>query len=149
MASFDRISSEIMPGTDGGVDGDDRSTESREDYLVCIFELIEEKGYARVTDVAECLSVTQPSASAMIKRLARKGYLTHERYRGFTLTRTGHAMACNVYARRRMLTTFLESLGLPENVIEHDVHGLEHHVSRQTFEQLSLFVQVRTKLEGN
>ena len=47
------------------VGADDRSTESREDYLVCIFELIEEKGYARVANVAESLAVAEPSASAM------------------------------------------------------------------------------------
>ena len=74
-----------------GLEGDDRSTESGEDYLACIFELIEEKGYARVADVAKALSVAQPSACVMIKRLAQKGYLAREKYRGFTLTGTGQA----------------------------------------------------------
>ncbi len=121
--------------------GDEQSTETGEDYLACIFALIEEKGYARVAAVAESLSVAEPSASVMIKRLAQKGYLKHEKYRGFTLTETGHAMARDVHARRRILTTFLQSLGLPKGVIQHDVHGLEHHLSKQTFEQLRLFVQ--------
>ena len=121
--------------------GDDRSTESGEDYLACIFQLLEEKGYARVADVAEVLSVAESSASVMIKRLAQKGYLKHEKYRGFTLTDTGHTMAGDIHARRRILTTFLQSLNLPENVIQHDVHGLEHHLSKETFEQLKRFVQ--------
>jgi Mn-dependent DtxR family transcriptional regulator len=121
--------------------GDDRSTESGEDYLACIFALMEEKGYARVADVAKSLSVAEASASAMIKRLAQKGYLKHEKYRGFTLTEAGHAMARDVHARRRMLTAFLQSLNLPKSVIQHDVHGLEHHLSKRTFEQLRLFVQ--------
>ena len=125
------------------VGGGDRSTESGEDYLVCIFELIEEKGYARVANVAESLSVAESSASAMIKRLAQKGYLKHEKYRGFTLTGTGHAMAREVHARRRILTAFLQSLDLPKNVIQHDVDGLEHHLSKQTFEQLKLLVQLQ------
>ncbi len=120
---------------------DHRSTESGEDYLACIFELLEEKGYARVADVAEVLSVADPSASAMIKRLAQKGYLKYEKYRGFTLTDTGHTMAGDIHARRQILTTFLQSLNLPENVIQRDVHGLEHHLSKETFEQLKRFVQ--------
>ena len=124
-----------------GLGGDDRSTESGEDYLACIFELIEEKGYARVADVAESLSVAESSASVMIKRLAQKGYLRHERYRGFTLTEAGYAMARDVHARRRILTAFLQFLGLPQSVIRRDVHGLEHHLSKQTFQQLRLFVQ--------
>ena len=123
--------------------GDDRSTESGEDYLACIFELIEEKGYARVADVAEALSVAQPSACVMIKRLAQKGYLAREKYRGFTLTGAGQAMAHDLHARRRILTAFLQSLGLPKSVIQHDVHGLEHHLSKQTFEQLRLFVEAQ------
>jgi Mn-dependent DtxR family transcriptional regulator len=125
------------------VGGDNRSTESGEDYLVCIFELIEEKGYARVASVAESLAVGESSASAMIRRLARKGYLKYEKYRGFTLTGTGYAMAREVHARRRILTAFLQSLDLPKNVIQHDVDGLEHHLSKQTFEQLKLLVQLQ------
>jgi Mn-dependent DtxR family transcriptional regulator len=123
--------------------GDDRSTESGEDYLACIFELLEEKGYARIADVAAVLSVAEPSASAMIKRLAQKGYLKHEKYRGFMLSDTGRAMAGDIHARRRILTTFLQSLNLSENVIQHDVHGLEHHLSKETFEQLKRLVQTQ------
>ena len=40
-----------------------------------------------------------------------------------------------------ILTAFLQSLNLPENVIQHDVHRLEHHLSKETFEQLKRFVQ--------
>ena len=54
---------------------DTGSTESREDYLACIFELITKKGYARVMDIADSLSVTEPSASAMITRLAKNEYI--------------------------------------------------------------------------
>jgi Mn-dependent DtxR family transcriptional regulator len=147
MAHLHRISSDMKPANLEREDrhlrlgADDRSTESREDYLACIFELLERKGYARVADVAESLSVAEPSASVMIKRLAQKGYLKHEKYRGFTLTETGHDTARDVHARRCILTAFLRSLGLPKSVIQHDVHGLEHHLSEQTFKQLRLFVQ--------
>jgi Mn-dependent DtxR family transcriptional regulator len=154
MANLHQKSSEVKPTNleykdrHRSVRGDNRSTESGEDYLVCIFELIEEKGYARVANVAESLAVAEPSASAMIKRLAQKGYLKHERYRGFTLTGTGHAAAREVHARRRILTAFLQSLDLPKNVIQQDVDGLEHHLSKQTFEQLKLLVQLHGELTG-
>ena len=147
MANLHRNSSDLKPTNlecrdrHQGLGGDERSTESGEDYLACIFELLEKKGYARVADVAESLSVAEASASAMIKRLAQKGYIKHEKYRGFTLTESGHAMAHDVHARRRILTAFLQSLGLPQSVIRRDVHGLEHHLSEETLEQLRLFVQ--------
>ena len=118
-----------------------QATEKREDYLACILELWETKGYARVVDIASSLSVAEASACSMIKRLANIGYLKRERYRGFTLTESGRAMACEIHARRRILTAFLQSLGLPESVILHDVHGLEHYLSKQTLERLERFVQ--------
>jgi Mn-dependent DtxR family transcriptional regulator len=118
-----------------------QTTEKREDYLACILELWEKKGYARVVDIAGSLSVAEASACSMIKRLPNTGYLKRERYRGFTLTESGRAMACEIHTRRRILTTFLQSLGLPESVILHDVHGLEHHLSNRTLERLERFVQ--------
>jgi Mn-dependent DtxR family transcriptional regulator len=99
-------------------------TKSAEDYLACILELLEQKGYARIADVARHRSVAEASASTMIKRLATQGYLNHENYRGFTLTDTGRTIAIEVHSRRKILTRFLRSLGLPQNVITHDVDGL-------------------------
>jgi Mn-dependent DtxR family transcriptional regulator len=110
-------------------------------YLACIFELIENKGYARVVDIANSLAVAEPSVSAMIKRLAKKGYVKREKYRGFTLTGSGQAMAHAVHFRRRILTAFVQSLGLPQKVIIQDVHGLEHHLSKQTLKCLKRFVK--------
>lgn len=121
-----------------------RSTESGEDYLTCILELMETKGYARVADVAHSLSVAEASASSMIKRLAQKGYLRREEYRGFTLTERGLTTAREIQARRRTLTAFLRLLDLPDEVIRQDVHGLEHHLSKQTFEQLSFFLRTQS-----
>jgi Mn-dependent DtxR family transcriptional regulator len=123
-----------------------RATETGEDYLACILELWEKKGYARVVDVANSLSVAEASACSMIKSLANAGYVKRERYRGFTLTQSGRAMAREIHARRRILTAFLRSLGLPESVVLHDVHGLEHHLSKRTLERLKRFVQ-KTRVE--
>jgi Mn-dependent DtxR family transcriptional regulator len=118
-----------------------QTTEKREDYLACILELWEKKGYARVVDIASSLSVADASACSMIKRLANTGYLKRERYRGFKLTESRPGHGVRNPARRRILTAFLQSLGLPESVILHDVHGLEHHLSKRTFERIERFVQ--------
>ena len=40
-----------------------------EDYLEKIHELIEEKGYARVADIAESFGIAPPSVSNMVRRL--------------------------------------------------------------------------------
>jgi len=127
---------------------DTGSTESREDYLACIFELIAKKGYARVMDIAEALSVTEASANAMITRLANNEYIKREKYRGFTLTKTGRAVAHRIHLRRRTLTIFLQSLGLPRKVITRDVHGLEHHLSKQTLNCLARLVRANRRSDS-
>jgi DtxR family transcriptional regulator, manganese transport regulator len=124
---------------------DTGSTESREDYLVCIFELISNKGYARGIEIANRLAVAQASVSIMIKRLAEAGYVKHEKYRGFTLTESGQVLARGVHFRRSILITFLESLGVPHDVVREDVHGLEHHLSRETLNCLRRFLEADRK----
>jgi len=43
--------------------------ESAEDYLEQILMLLEQKGYARSTDIAFGLNVTRPSVSVAMKKL--------------------------------------------------------------------------------
>ena len=65
-----------------------RSSESAavEDYLEQISHLIEEKGYARVVDIADKLSVSQASVTNMIRRMDANGLVVYEKYRGTVLT---------------------------------------------------------------
>jgi DtxR family transcriptional regulator, manganese transport regulator len=84
----------------------------------------------------------------MIKRLAKKGYVKREKYRGFTLTESGQAIAHSIHLRRRILTAFLQSLGLPQQVITQDVYGLEHHLSKQTLQCLRRFLKAEVKSDS-
>src|SRR6266516_2456998 len=57
-------------------------SQSAEDYLERIHELSEEKGYARVVDIATSLQVKQASVTSMVQKLGELGYLNYEKYRG-------------------------------------------------------------------
>src|SRR5437867_799144 len=103
------------------------SSESTEDHLERIAELVERKGYARVTDLAEALGLTTSAVSNMVRRLAARGFLNYEKYRGFSLTDQGRAVAARVRARHQILTEFLGQLGLSPDIIEQEVEGIEHH----------------------
>jgi predicted transcriptional regulator len=50
-------------------------SQSAEDYLERIHELIEEKGYARVVDIASTLDVKQASVTSMVQKLGDLGFL--------------------------------------------------------------------------
>ena len=76
-------------------------SESTEDHLERIAELVEHKGYARVTDVADELGVAPSTVSNMVRRLAARGFLNYEKYRGFSLTAEGRAVAARIKTRHR------------------------------------------------
>ena len=103
-----------------------------EDYLERILELIDSKGYARVVDIASSLKISQASVTNMVQRLDGEGLLKYEKYRGLVLTTAGETLARNIARRHHLLTDFLNLLGIDEGVIEHDVEGMEHHISLPT-----------------
>ena len=123
-------------------------SQSAEDYLERIHELIEEKGYARVVDIASSLQVRQASVTSMVQRLGELGYLNYEKYRGLVLTDKGRAVATQIQKRHETLTRFFSLFGLDENTQRHDIEGIEHHLSPATVEILSSLAKFFEKNPG-
>lgn len=112
-----------------------------EDYLERIHELIESKGYARVSDIADELKLSRPSVSIMVKRLHSLGFVYYEKYRGITLTEEGRDVARYIRCRHVILTEFFTLLGLDPEVVSRDVEGIEHHLSPESLEKLKQVVE--------
>ncbi|MCU6710163.1 transcriptional regulator MntR [Paenibacillus sp. J5C_2022] len=104
-------------------------TPSMEDYLERIYKLIEDKGYARVSDIAEGLEVHPSSVTKMIQKLDKDNYLIYEKYRGLVLTNKGKKMGKRLVDRHHLLEEFLTTIGVQEENIYIDVEGIEHHLS--------------------
>jgi Mn-dependent DtxR family transcriptional regulator len=107
-------------------------SESTEDHLERIQELVDQKGYARVTDIAAALSLSRSAVSNMVRRLAGRGYVNYEKYRGFTLTPAGRQVAQDIKARHHTLTELLELMGLDSETVGQEVEDIEHHLRPQT-----------------
>ncbi len=107
-------------------------SQSAEDYLERIHELIEEKGYARVVDIASSLDVKQASVTSMVQKLGEMGYLNYEKYRGLMLTDKGRAVARLIQKRHETLSRFFSLLGLDAKTQRQDIEGIEHHLSPAT-----------------
>lgn len=122
-----------------------RSSSAVEDYLEQILELINTKGYARVVDIAAGLEISQASVTNMVQRLDAEGLLKYERYRGLALTTAGETLARNITRRHHLLTDFLKALGLPEDVIHHDVEGMEHHISPPTLRAIEALTDLLSR----
>ncbi|EEF59242.1 transcriptional regulator MntR [Pedosphaera parvula] len=116
-------------------------SQSAEDYLERIHELIEEKGYARVVDIASSLKVKQASVTSMVQKLGELGYLKYEKYRGLILTDKGREVACKIQNRHETLSRFFSLFGLDAETQKQDIEGIEHHLSPETVEMLADLAQ--------
>ncbi|HVU17209.1 MAG TPA: transcriptional regulator MntR [Candidatus Didemnitutus sp.] len=114
-----------------------RTSVAAEDYLEKIDQLIANKGYARVVDIAAGLGISQASVTAMVQKLDAEGYVKYEKYRGMVLTSSGLEVARRIMHRHQLLTDFLRAIGVAdEKVIYDDVEGMEHHISPETFKAI-------------
>jgi Mn-dependent DtxR family transcriptional regulator len=107
-----------------------------EDYLEIIYELVQQKGYATLADVAEYLNVQPPSVTTMMRRLDHSGLLNYEKYRGIRLTEKGMDIAKIIHDRHSVLSEFLKMIGVSEKIANEDAESMEHHLHPQTMHRL-------------
>lgn len=120
-------------------------TPSMEDYLEQIYLLIDQKGYARVSDIAENLSVQPSSVTKMVQKLDKDDYLIYEKYRGIVLTPKGKKIGQRLLKRHELLEQFLELIGVKKENIYNDVEGIEHHLSWNSIDRIVDLVQYLEK----
>jgi DtxR family Mn-dependent transcriptional regulator len=107
-------------------------SESIQHYLREIFKLNAEEGKVSVTALARRLDVSNPSASAMVKKLAALELAHHEPYRGVELTPAGERVALEVIRHHRLLELYLaETLGLDVADVHDEADRLEHALSEE------------------
>lgn len=110
--------------------------ESAEDYLEAILRLSQKGGGVRSVDIATMLSVSKPSVSHAMKLLREDGYIAMERYGTVTLLDKGAEIANRIYERHTVLTTMLESLGVPSEIARADACKMEHDISDESFARI-------------
>jgi DtxR family transcriptional regulator, Mn-dependent transcriptional regulator len=115
---------------------------STEHYLRAILELREERGYARVVDIATRLGVTKGSVSLALAHLADAGLVRFDAARFPTLTAAGRRVAQDVRGRFRIVLTFLtDVLGLPAERASSEACRWEHVISHEVADRILDFVR--------
>ena len=110
--------------------------ESAEDYLEAILVLSKKGGGVRSVDIATMLGVSKPSVSHAMKLLREDGYIAMDRYGTATLLDKGAEIANRIYERHTVLTTMLESLGVPSEIARADACKMEHDISDESFARI-------------
>jgi DtxR family Mn-dependent transcriptional regulator len=81
--------------------------EKVEQYLKVIYNLTEDGGMAKTTDIASAMDIAPASVTEMVHKLSDKGYVRHEPYKGVVLRPRGMKIACKVSRKHRLLERFL------------------------------------------
>ena len=110
-----------------------------QDYAKAIYSLHRRTGAPVATSaLAERLGVSPASASAMLKRLATLGLVTHQPYRGTELTEAGLRVALEVIRHHRLLELYLaEALGMSWDQVHAEAEVLEHAISPELSELIA------------
>ncbi len=109
-----------------------------EDYLKAIWSATEwGEPPATVSSLSERFGSTRATASATVRRLARRGLLSHERYGSITLTPAGEEVAVAMVRRHRLIETYLaRQLGYGWDEVHDEAERLEHAASDQFVQRI-------------
>ena len=107
--------------------------ESAENYLETILMLGQKNPPVRSIDIVNELAVTKPSVSVAMKNLRENGYIEMDESGYISLTSKGKEIAESVYERHKLLTKWLESIGVDSVTAADDACRLEHVISPETF----------------
>lgn len=120
-------------------------THSAAHHLIAIHELKEERGYARVTDIAKHLNITTGSVSINLKGLKAKGLIEEDDNKFLSLTSDGLEIASAVMKTKEALVKFFtEILGVSDSQADIDACKVEHLLSAETSIKLRKYLKSHT-----
>ena len=118
----------------------DHATETAEDYVEAMAEILREKGTCRIVDLARHFGVSHVTVTRIVARLQDEELVQTEAYRPVELTAKGRRLAKRSRERHETVYQFLLAIGVDEKTAATDAEGIEHHVSPQTLERFSEFL---------
>ena len=110
--------------------------EAAEMYLETILILRNRNGEVRSIDIAREMGYSKPTISIKMKQFREEGLITVDDEGYIELTEKGRDVAEMIYERHQILTKFLISLGVEEDIAADDACLIEHDLHPETFERI-------------
>lgn len=114
--------------------------ESVENYLETIYMLSKKLPVVRSIDIVHELDFKKSSISVAMKNLRINGYISVNEAGFITLTESGLKIAETIYERHDVLSRWLISLGVDENIATEDACRMEHVISPESFKAIKDYV---------
>ncbi len=112
------------------------TNESAENYLETILILSESRPVVRSVDIAAELNFKKSSVSVAMKKLRENNHITVTPEGFIYLTESGKEIADRIYERHKLLSSWLERLGVDPKVAVADACRIEHVISAESFEAI-------------
>lgn len=116
------------------------TNESAENYLETILILSKQLPVVRAVDICNELGFKKSSVSIAMKHLREKNHITVTNAGFIYLTDSGREIAEMIYERHELLSQWLISLGVPEEIALEDACKMEHVISKESFEAIKNYV---------
>jgi len=116
---------------------------TEENYLKAIFKLSDDGAKPVLTnELAALMHIRAATVTDMLKRLANKNLIAHEKYHGVEITKQGKAEALKIVRKHRLWETFLvEKLNFSWDEVHEVAEQLEHIQSPLLIEKLDEFLK--------
>ena len=112
-------------------------SEITEQYLKVLYNLTEDGGAAKTTEIAKKLGVAPSSVTQMLHKLSEQGFVAHEPYRGTVLRPRGRRIAKRMARRHRLSERFLSDvMGVNDNKSHEQACKMEHALSQEAEDAL-------------
>ncbi len=117
---------------------------SSEDYMKSILILKKRNPAVRSVDIAEEMGVSKPSVSNAMKKLREKKLIYFDEEGHIFFTEEGEVMAKKVYSKHSLLTKWLITAGVSEDIADKEACMMEHAISDETYRCLGEYFDAHT-----
>ena len=130
----------------GKIEPDDDLSESAENYLKAIYRLSSSDTIIKPKTLMEYIPHAPSTVTLILQRLAQKGYIEYQKYKGVRLTERGMRRAARVLRAHRLLEVFFFNFLKLDFVKVHiEACKAEHVFTSETIDNLEIFLNFPKK----
>jgi DtxR family Mn-dependent transcriptional regulator len=124
-------------------------SENVEEYLEILYKLSPNGEMVSTSQISEKLKIAPASATQMLKKLSKKGYVQYSPYKGAVLTKDGLKIAKKITRKHRLLERFLcDVLKIKKEKIHKQACDMEHSLSDDAERALCHLLEQPDKCPG-
>lgn len=113
------------------------ATPTVENYLKALHLLANENDEVNISELSELLTVSNPTANSMAKKLHQAGLVMYEKYRPLKLTKQGKIEAAKIIRKHRLTEMYLvEKMGFGWEEVHEIAEQVEHIHSPAFFDRM-------------